>query len=129
MNDYKLIDIRTAAILTNAYVAGTLISPANMAYTIAQNELLLYIDFTLGSLTDAQIKIEFSNDGITYFQECSGLVSAGVETDSLLVHKLTGTGKFRIPVQIKDRFIKISVIGTGTVTSSSMAIKAVMGVA
>ena len=41
---------------------------------------------------------------------------------------LTATGAYRIPIQCNDRYIKVSAKGTGTVTNSSMTIKASMGV-
>lgn len=122
MWDYIFRNVRAAAILTNGYVAGTVIDASP-----SHNQLVIQADFTIGSLTDAQIKVEFSHDGTTYYQETFSSVSAGVSTESLGVHKLAATGKYRIAVPIKDRFIKISSIGTGTVTSSSLAIDAVIG--
>lgn len=127
--DHKVYPVRTAAILTNAYVAGTTITGVGGNGVHLTNQLELYVDFTIGSLTDAQIKIEFSNDNSAYFQESASSISGGTDTISLLVHKLTATGKYRIAIPIKDRFVKVSVIGTGTVTSSSLAIDAIIGIA
>jgi hypothetical protein len=113
--------VRAAAILTNAYVAGTVITDAQ-----SYNQLIVECDFTIGSLTDTQIKVEFSWDSTNYFQETFSAVTAGVSTESLGVHKLAATGKYTIAVPIVARNIKISAIGTGTVTSSSLAITAVL---
>jgi len=126
LGDYRgLINIRSAAILTNAYVAGTVIGTNEGPSTY--NQLIVYIDFTIGSLTDAQVKIEFSHDGTTYYQETFDSISSTTNTESLGVHKFAGTGKYRLAIPIKDNYIKISAIGTGTVTSSSMTIDAILG--
>lgn len=126
--DYKGgIVVRAAAILTTSYVAGTVIGPSDPIVN-QYTQLIIYADFTIGSLTDAQIKVEFSNDGTTYYQETFSSVSAGTDTNTVGVHKLTATGKYRIAVPIADRYIKISAIGTGTTTSSSLAIEAVLAV-
>lgn len=91
--------------------------------------MILLVDFTIGSLTTAEIKVEFSTDQTTYYQETFGSISGGTETDTLGIHQIGATGKYRIPIQLKDRFVKISAKGTGTVTNSLMAISAVVGVA
>jgi hypothetical protein len=119
-NNYFVV--RAAAILTNAYVAGTILTDCD-----SYNQLFVDCYFTIGSLTDAQIKIEFSYDGTNYVQESFGAVSDGVETESLGVHKLGATGNYAIAVPLVAKYVKISAIGTGTVTSSSLAISARLG--
>jgi len=117
-NNYFIV--RDAAILTNAYVAGTVINECD-----SYNQLFIDCFFTIGSLTDAQIKVETSYDGTNYTQETFGAVSAGVETESLGVHKIAATGNYSIAVPlIGARYVKISAIGTGTVTNSSLKIAA-----
>lgn len=112
------VRIRSAAILTNAYVAGTVLTDC-----LGYNQLTLYVDFTIGSLTDLQVKVEFSSDaGVTYFQETFSSISSTVDTLSLGVHKMAGTGKFIINVPVQGDYIKVSAIGTGTVTTSSATI-------
>lgn len=113
--------IRAAAILTDAYVAGTILNECD-----SYNKLVLHCFFTKGSLTDAQIKVEFSYDGTNYVQETSGAISSGVQTDTLLVHKLNDTGNFEIKIPLDARCVKVSAIGTGTVTNSSLKINALL---
>lgn len=131
--DYKTFAVRDAAILTNSYVAGTVIGFTedfiNKGVHL-NNQLNIYIDFTIGSLTDLYIKIEFSSDNTTYYQESFSSIPAasGTDTVSLGLHKFTGTGKYRLALPIKDRYIKISAQGNGTVTSSSLSINAVIGI-
>lgn len=129
--DFSTFNVRSAAILTNAYVAGNIIGNTtdfNAGGVHLKNQLQLYIDFTIGSLTDLQIKIEFSNNNSDFFQEASSSISNGTDTVSLLIHKFTASGKYRLALPIKDRLIKVSAIGTGTVTNSSLAINSVIGV-
>jgi len=121
--DYTIKAVRASAILTNSYVAGTDIENA-----WKYSQLILYVNFTIGSLTSAEIKVEFSNDDSTYIQETFSSVSGGTSTDTVGEHTFTATGKYRIAIPIKDNYIRISAKGTGTVTSSLMTIDAVLGV-
>jgi hypothetical protein len=94
--------------------------------------LSLYIVFTIGSLSDLLLKIEFSNDptfaAANTVQETSSVISAGVSTDTNIVHKFTGTGNYRLSIPIKDRYIRVSANGEGTVTTSSLSITAIIGI-
>ena len=130
--DYGTFVVRAAGVLTNGYIAGNIIGNVTdftQGGVHLKNQLELYVDFTIGSLTDLQIKIEFSQDSTAFFQEASSAINSGTDTVSLLIHKFTATGKYRLALPIKDRYIKVSAIGTGTVTSSSVAISSVIGVA
>jgi len=91
-------------------------------------QLILYVDFTIGSLTSAEIKVEFSPDNTNFYQESHEKLDNGTSNVYTLTYTLSATGAYRIPIQCNDRYIKVSAKGTGTVTNSSMTIKAVMGV-
>lgn len=130
--DYTPYIVRAATMLTTGYVAGNVIgnnTDFSQGGVHLQNQLVVYLDFTIGSLNDLLIKIEFSQDGTNYYQETTSAIAAGVSTDTLTVHKYTATGKYRIALPIKDRYIKISALGEGTVTSSSLAITTNIGTA
>lgn len=113
--------VRTAAILTNGYVAGTAIDVSG------KNQLTLFIDFTLGSLTNAILKIEFSPDGTNYFQETFDSISVGVDTESAATHLFGATGTYVLNIPVLAKTVRVSSIGTGTVTSSSLTISALVG--
>lgn len=125
--------IRTAAILTTAYVAGTVIGVENPPYMAGPvglyNQLTLYVSFTIGSLTTAELIIEFSNDGVDWYQETIDDIAAatGIITQRNSVRTFAATGKYRIPLPITDQFIRVSIKGTGTVTGSSATINAIIG--
>lgn len=121
--------VRASAVLTTSYVAGTVLgerggSPSGDA--VEHTQLILYVSFTKGSLTTAEIKVEFSEDGVTYYQETFTAESGGTSTDTIGEHSFGATGNYRIPIPINDRYIKISAKGTGTVTNSLMAIDGVL---
>lgn len=122
--DYTVKAVRSAAILTSSYVAGTVLS-ANGKY----NQLIVLWKFTKGSLTTGELKVEFSTDGgTTYYQQTFAAVSGTTSTDSLGEHAVSATGNYRIPIAIGpgETHIKISAKGTGTVTASSATVDAIL---
>ena len=129
---YLKKSIRSSVVLTNSYVAATVLGPQGVAPEadpVANNKLVLFIDFTIGSLTDARVKVEFSDDGTTYYQETNaGSPSSGVSTLTVNEYEMEATGKFTVVLDYTARYIKVSAKGTGTVTGSLMAIDAVLAV-
>lgn len=139
-NDYRYLPVRDVAILTTSYVPGNIIgkSQDNATYEYLSgpvgllNQLILYVDFTKGSLTTAELIIEFNNDLTDdngWYQETIDDIasSTGVITERNAVRTFAASGKYRIPVRINDQFIRVSIKGTGTVTSSSAKINAIVG--
>ena len=120
--DYSFKPVRAAAILTNSYVAGTTIGPLDQF----QNQLNVLGRFTKGSLDSLEVKIEFSHDDVTYYQETFGSISGATDTLLLGEHTLVATGNLIIETPISYRFIKISAKGTGTVTASSLTLDAII---
>jgi hypothetical protein len=122
--------IRASAVLTDSYVAGIILGAEESNPTILQryNQLLLNVRLTIGSLTTAEIKVEFSSDNVTYDQEITETVSGGTITCAVATRSFGATGNFQIPIPISARYIKVSAKGTGTVTDSLMAISAVLAV-
>lgn len=116
------IAVRASAVLTNGYVAGTILDVSEA------NQVSIFIDFTIGSLTSASVKIETSPDGTNYFQETFDAISAGVNTESAGTHLLGATGTYVLNIPVMAKTMKISAIGTGTVTNSLMAVTALVGI-
>lgn len=123
------VSVRSSAILTTSYVAGTVLGPAHNLD--AHNQVNLLINFTIGSLTSLEIKIEFSNDGDvtspTYGQETFQVISGGTSTETLGIHQYTASGTYVLSIPVKWRYMKISAKGTGTVTGSLLDITAILG--
>jgi len=128
--DYKIYPVRSSAILTGSYVAGTVIGPNELVEE--ENQLVIYVSFTIGALTSGQIKVEFSPDNSTYYQETIADLTTtfGTSIEKVLEHSYAATGLYRIPIEVKDRYIKISAKGTGAdATGSLMQIDLVVGTA
>ncbi len=126
---YRSTEIRSSAVLTTSYVAGTIIGlptpGTDLLFT--DNQTILYIDFTKGSLTSAEFILEFSDDNVNWYQETLATITGGAEIDTALTHQLTNSGKYRIATEIKDRYFRVSFKGTGTVTSSLLSCIAIYG--
>lgn len=123
MQDYIHKAVRASLILTTAYVAGTVIEDAH-----GLNQLIILARWTKGSLTSLELKVEFSHDGTNWYQETFTSISGGTSTIVFGEYTTTTAGNYRIPVEIKDRFIRISGKGTGTVTGSLLVLDAVVGI-
>ena len=126
-------EIRASAILTGSYVVAKTFGlndttgsrQDEQRRNVESTHLLLDFTFTKGSLTYCFIKVEYSDDGATWFQQTSEATSAGVSTLSSQEYKLTGTGTGTVAVPlIKHIWMRVSAIGVGTVTSSSLAMQA-----
>lgn len=114
--------LRASAVLTDSYVVSS------VREIRACNQLLLYVSFTIGSLTSAELKVEFSSDNTNWYQETSQVsAGGGIFTQNPAVRKFTASGNKRIPIPVTDRYIRVSVKGTGTVTNSLMAVELQLG--
>jgi hypothetical protein len=108
--------IRAAAVLTNSYVAGTVISILDCT------QATLLVRYKMGATESGnslQIKIEFSNDNSAYYQECTEEAAAGIITISLAEYTFPAVAaaetydNIRIPIQVMDRFVRVSAKETG----------------
>ena len=124
MVDYNLKIIRADAILTTSYVAGEVIDDLER-----DNQAMLFLEATKGSLTSFQLKVEFSDDGVTYYQQTFESYAGGVATCSpgYFTFVLAADQNYMLAIPIKCSKMKISAKGTGTVTGSSLRIRAAVG--
>ena len=120
---YTAISIRDASILTNSYVASTILGDTEQNRIQELNQCVLLIDFTIWSLTSLELKIEYSDDNISFYQDTFLDISWGTATASLGEYTFEASGAYNIAVPFKARVIRASVIWTWTVTWSSCAIK------
>jgi len=132
LQNYSIFPVRASAILTTSYVAGTIMGPVETtgqlcANPSSNNQLVILWSFTLGSLTSGELKVEFSHDGTTYYQETFGNIITGTETDTLGEHTVIASGNYRIEIPLKDNYVKISVKGTGTATNSLCKVDTIIG--
>ena len=122
-SEHEASQVRAAAELTTSYVASDL--KESTGYT----QLVVNILLTLGSLTTAELKVEFSENGTDFYQETFELAdfAAGKSEVKVNEYEFSVSGNFRLFIPIKDRKIRISVKGTGDETGSSMAVDCVLG--
>jgi hypothetical protein len=117
--------VRAPAILTDAYVAGTVIKDLEN-----YNQLNLYIAYVKGSLTSLQVKVEYSDDGENFYQDT--FITESGDTATCVAGEYTfapaANQNFIIALPIQCSAIRVSAKGTGTVTSSSCGIIATIGV-
>lgn len=99
---------RAAAVLTNAAVASNVV-PVNQTLN---GRIQVYCNFTLGSLTNVIINPQVSEDGTNWYD---------VTDPGSLTITATGKKAFTIDASGAKQF-RVQATGTGTVTSSSLAI-------
>ena len=114
-------NVRSAAILTTSYVTGTTIAASSQ-----YNQLFLYCYFTIGSLTSAEIKIESTIDNTNWVQETNLSISGGTGTLNKGNYTITESGNFKIALPLSAHNFRVSSKGTGTTTSSSLQIDALL---
>jgi hypothetical protein len=78
-----------------------------------RGKLALLIDYTKGNEDTLRIKIEFSDDGNTWFQETAETIAAGVATVTQIERELTGSQKSRMLFNISAEYFRVWVKGTG----------------
>lgn len=123
VHDVKII--RASLILTASYVAGTVLTDVER-----YNQLILALKYTKGSLTSFQVKVEFSYDGVNFFQQTFLAVSGAVSTGAVGSYTFApaASANFQLEIPIKAHSIKVSVKGTGTMTNSLLEVKGVLGI-
>ena len=108
----SLTTIRTAAILTTGAVDSSIVAVPD----VCTNERIgLFVTFVLGSLTNVVLDPQVSPDGTNWFS-----VGANPGTITLTAG---ATAYYEIPVAGATQ-LKVVATGSGTVTSSSLALKA-----
>lgn len=135
-NDYRYIPLRASSVLTTGYIAAPVIGavPASPSpdYTSGPvgllNQLIIYVNLTLGSLTTAELIVEFSNDQVTWVQETFDSIAAtGLVSEVNMVRQFAASGNYRIPIKTNDQYYRVSIKGTGTVTGSLATLNAIVG--
>jgi len=117
--------VRTPAILTTSYVAGTVLTDVEH-----YNQLNLFVAYVKGSLTSLQVKVEYSDDGVNFYQDTFFAESGATATGSAGEYSFAPAGNqnYVISLPIQCSAIRVSAKGTGTVTDSSVGIIATLGV-
>jgi hypothetical protein len=116
--------VRASAVLTNAYVAGTL--PVSFDH---HNALGIEVNYTKGDETSMQLKVEVSNDPAvaspTWAQQTTETTSSGTITVALGERSFSATGVYSIFLTpMRAAAARISVKATGGTPTGTVAIRA-----
>ena len=127
--------VRASAVLTTSYVGTT---PVDVREC---NQANVFVAFTKGSLTTAEVKFQYSNnydpvaltgDWFDYpFSDTSNATTSTTERLVPLlsyVHQMSATFSSTIAVPLRGRWFRAAVKGTGTLTNSLMAVTVLAGV-
>lgn len=120
-NNQTIETIRSAAVLTTSYVAGTVLNLEGC------NQFQLLVAFTKGSSDGARIKAEYSDDGATYYQETYFSISGSDAIHAPVYHKLEATGDVVISLPVMAKWAKVSAVAITSGTSTSMKITSIKG--
>lgn len=105
----KSLAARAAAILTTGEVAATALD-LNEAWG---SRVSVFLDFTIGSLTNVVVRFYVSMDGTTYYPIAAG---SAVMTETV---SATATRAYAPEGLVGWKWFRVSLQGTGTVTSST----------
>jgi len=110
--------LREDAILTTGYV-----SSEDIRLTV-YHDIGVFFSVDKGSLTSFQYKIQWSSDNITWYDEVTETIAAGLITDTVCSYTMTLSGDtdFYKLFPYRGNYLRVQVKGTGTVTGSSCAV-------
>src|SRR5262245_19396771 len=112
--------VRASATLTGSYVAQT--DTLHYSETGDASQLVYLNNYTKGDETSASVKVEFSADKSTWYQETFSSISSGTDTLTLGEHTMSATGKYVLYVPSCMPFTRISCKATGGTPTGTMAI-------
>lgn len=119
--NYLTTPVRAVLIPTTSYVAGTVIDNAQ-----GFNQLDVLVAWVKEDATSCEVKVEFSVDGTNYYRETNATATGGSTALVLNEYTFTTAGNYRIQCPISARYAKVSVKGTGTLTTSTVGVTAVL---
>lgn len=124
MQDYLFKSLRADAALTTSYVYYELDEKH------LKNQVIFYLDLTIGAADSIDYVVEFSADGSDWYPETITTTSSGVSTTIKRIYHVTADQKDRIAIQIKDMAMRIGIKATGAdVTGAKAKIGSIVGIA
>ena len=125
MQDYGPKTIRDVAQPTASFVAATVLE-----HKYLKNQLILNVAVVLGTATSVNLKVEYSHDNVTFYQRtiASENSSTGFIDYALAEERFKAGGNYSLEIPIKYNFIKVSVKGVGTLTTTTVGIESIVGI-
>lgn len=133
------ITLRSAAVLTTSYVIPSRPLPdgttTQAGINIADwNQLVLYVQATLGSATDIRIRVEYSPDNSTWFAQTA--LDIGTPASSLVdgdlarvEYVIESTDNFVLPIPAAYRYMRIQCKATASGSGTSLTVQLAPGIA
>ena len=117
-SNLKSILVRESSTLSTSYVQSEAINIQGA------NQLQLLGSFTKGSSSGCKLKIEFSEDLSTWYQESAYALSDGGSTaDHFVVERqIEDSADIVIPIPLSSSFIRVSALANGSGTGTSLSI-------
>lgn len=111
--------IRTATALTTSYVDTDFIRMDDF------KSVALMFSIVKGSLTSFQYRVWQSADGVTWYQEATESIAAGIITDAeaYYTHTIAADVNYFKTIPFNATYMKLDVKGTGTVTGNTLSVK------
>lgn len=122
MPELKTTTIRAATILTTSYVVSATRAVGN------KTQLMLLCSFTKGSSDGFQLKVEFSEDNSTWYQETDQSLANSVLTHTVIEHTLVETANYVLCIPILTTFYRVSAKAITDETDTSLSIIEVVGI-
>ncbi|MFC1714860.1 hypothetical protein ACFL6S_14425 [Candidatus Poribacteria bacterium] len=116
-SNIETITVRAAAALTTSYVASDTLKIQGA------NQLQLLVSFTKGSSDGCKLRIEFSEDQLTWYQESvADLLATNDVEHAPLTRKMNDSANLIVSIPISASFLRVSsqAITSGTGTSLSV---------
>lgn len=100
--------------------------PTNLgSKTVEFTHLVVDFNYTKGNLTSCDFIVEYGDTSADLYQEQTETTSSGTSTMYDRIHRMSGnTQKGTVSFPITHPVMRVSVLGTGTATTSSLTAKA-----
>lgn len=115
------VNIRTTAVLTGGYVASTAQDVS------AYSQLVFHLRLTKNVADSIYVKIEFSHDNSNWIQETFELINGAEAAETLGYHVYTASGNYRLPIEVCEQYVRVSVLANGADITGTDAIITMSG--
>jgi hypothetical protein len=119
-NNLVLKTLRESAVLTTSFVDSEIMNIQGA------NQVQLLVSFTKGDSTGCRMKLEFSEDRSTWYQESmtDESPSANDVEHTLIARKISDTGNYAISIPVSASYLRVSVQAIDSGDNTLLSVKA-----
>jgi hypothetical protein len=119
-NNLVLKTLRESAVLTTSFVDSEIMNIQGA------NQVQLLVCFTKGNSTGCRLKVEFSEDQSTWYQESmtSEFPSANDVEHTLVARKISDTGNYAISIPVSASYLRASVQAVDSGDNTLLSVEA-----